>query len=144
MEPITTVTAALSLTKSAADLSKKLYEFGKTLKDRDERRQVDDMLDALTDLKRSASVLEDQNRELREKLRFKTDEYEFRNPFWYHKDRRSQPLCPKCFASSIAAPMAEATPGDDYRLCLVCNHSVDVNPAAHRAPFMSASGQADY
>lgn len=39
----------------------------------------------MRELKQSASNLEDENRELREKLRFKSDAYEFRNPFWSDK-----------------------------------------------------------
>ena len=40
---------------------------------------------------RAASELEDENRELREKLRFNSNEYEFRAPFWYHKANAQQP-----------------------------------------------------
>jgi hypothetical protein len=123
MEPITTVTAALSLTKSAAELSKKLYEFGKGLKDREQKHQVEEMQDTLTQFKRSASELEDENRALREKLRFKGDDYIFKHPFRYRKDNLQQPLCMKCFANNIEAPMGEA--GHDcspeYRRCLVCS-----------------------
>src|ERR1019366_4631373 len=97
MEPITTVTTVLSLTKSAAELSKKLYDFGKTLKDRDAKQQVDEMLETLRDLKQSAAQLEDQTRELREKLRFKSDEYDSHNPSHSRKDRPDEPLCAKCF-----------------------------------------------
>jgi hypothetical protein len=129
MEPISAITTALSLTKSAADLSKKLYDFGKGLKDRDQKRQVEEMTDALTEFKRSASELEDENRELREKLRFRSDDYEFRNPFWYHKERENEALCPKCFASNIAAPMGEQGFGctKENRACLVCGRSVQVS-----------------
>jgi hypothetical protein len=125
MEPITTVTAALSLTKSAAELSKKLYEFGKGLKDREQKRQVEEMQDALTEFKRSASELEDENRELREKLRFKSDDYVFRTPFRYHKDRPNEPLCMKCFAKGVVAQMGEqgVTCAAGNRRCLVCGQT---------------------
>lgn len=113
MEP-TTVTTTWAIAKTAADISKKLYEFGKNLKDREAKRQVDEILDSVRELKQSASELEDENRNLREKLRFKSDDYEFRTPFWYHKESPSQPLCPACFAKSIAAPMGE--PGQDCSL----------------------------
>ncbi|HXW91132.1 MAG TPA: hypothetical protein VEK33_11345 [Terriglobales bacterium] len=63
------------------------------------------MLDDLHDLKQRASELEDENRELREQLRFKSDDYGFHHPFYYKKARPEQPLCPKCFASGVAAPM---------------------------------------
>jgi hypothetical protein len=78
------------------------------------------ILDKVRELKQSTSELEDENRELREKLRFKSDEYEFRNPYWYHKAHPNERLCPKCFARGIAAAMSNAT-----ELCLVCkNYSI--------------------
>ncbi len=126
----TTVTAAWTIAKTAGEISKKLYEFAKNLKDREAKQQVEEILDKIRELKQSASELEDENRELREKLRFKSDEYEFRNPFWYHKAvNPDQPLCPKCFARHIPAPMGEPGQGctDDYRCCLVCGNFVEVS-----------------
>lgn len=99
MEPITTVTGVLTLAKTAAEVSKKLNEVWKNAKDRETKQQIEAILDSLHDLKQEAVALEDQNRELREKLRFKSDEYEFRNPFWYHKSHPDDPLCPTCFAA---------------------------------------------
>jgi hypothetical protein len=127
MEPIT-VTTAWGIAKSAAEISKKLYEFGKSLKDREAKQQVDEILDTVRELKQSASQLEEENRELREKLRFKADEYEFRTPFWYHKTNPRQPLCAKCFAGNVHAPMGEPGQGctDEYRRCLVCDQAVEV------------------
>jgi hypothetical protein len=126
MEPVTTVTAAWTIAKTAGEVSKKLYEFGKSLKDREAKQQVDEILDKLRELKQSASELEDENRELREKLRFKSDAYEFRTPFWYDKAHPDRPLCPMCFAKEIVAPMGEPGQGCDprYRRCLACNDVV--------------------
>lgn len=108
VEPLSTVTTAWSIAKTAGEISKKLYELGKSLKDRDTRQQVDEIVDRLRGLKQSASELEDENRELRERLRFDSEEYQFHTPFWYHKTNQpSQPLCPKCFANKVAAPMGE-------------------------------------
>ena len=59
MEPITTVTTAWSIAKTAGEISKKLYEFGKSLKDRDAKQQVDEILEKLRELKQSASGLQD-------------------------------------------------------------------------------------
>lgn len=131
MEPVTTtITTAWAITKSAGEISKRLYELGKSIKDRDLKHQLDEILDSVRALKQSASELEDENRSLREKLRFKSDEYEFRTPFRYHKARPDQPLCVKCFAKNIEAPMGE--PGQDcapsYRRCLVCGDGVEVAP----------------
>jgi len=124
MEPLTTVTTAWTIAKTAGEVSKKLYEFGKNLKDRDLKQQVDEILDKVRELRQSASVLEDENRDLREKLRFKTDEYEFRVPFMYHKARPDQPLCVKCFVKNIEAPVERRTNSDrvEYCQCLVCEH----------------------
>lgn len=81
MKPVTTVTAAWTIAKTAGEISKKLYEFGKGLKGRELKQQIDEILDQVRELKQSASELEDENRSLRDKLRFKSDEYEFSNPF---------------------------------------------------------------
>ena len=116
MEPVTTVTTAWTIAKTAGEISKKLFEFGKTLKDREAKQHVDEIVDSLRDLKQRASDLEDENRELREQLRFKSEEYEFRNPYWYHKTHPERRLCPKCFAKGIAAAM-----GDSSDRCLVCS-----------------------
>jgi hypothetical protein len=117
MDPVT----AWTIAKTAGEISKKLYELGKGLKDREAKQQVDDLIDKLRELKQSASELEDENRELGEKLRFKSDEYGFRNPFYFRKALPEQPLCPKCFASNIAAPMSDAYEASGlWRRCLVC------------------------
>jgi len=112
MEPVSTVTTAWTIAKTAGEISKKLYDFGKSLKDREAKQEVDEILDNVRELKQSASELEDENRALREKLRFKSDEYELRNPFWYARARPNQPLCATCFAKEIAAPMGEVGQGD--------------------------------
>jgi hypothetical protein len=103
MDPVSTWTIA----KTAGEIGKKLYELGKSLKDREAKHQVDEIVDKLRELKQSASELEDENRDLREKLRFKSDAYEFRTPFWYDKAHPGRPLCAQCFAKNIAAPMGE-------------------------------------
>ena len=131
MEPVT----ALTIAKSAGEIGKKLYEFAKSVKDRESKHKIDEIMDELRDLKQQASQLEDENRELRKRLHFKSDEYEFRSPFWYSKTHNERALCPKCFAKEIAAPMGER--GQDcneaYRKCLVCDECVEVsNPALLR------------
>lgn len=129
MEPVSTVTTAWTIAKTAGEISKKLYELGKSIKDREVKQQVDELLDKLRELKQSPSELEDENRDLRGKLRFKSDDYEFRSPFYYAKARPNEALCPKCFANEVEGPMGEPGQGcsGDYRKCLVCNHSIEVN-----------------
>ena len=121
-----TVTTAWTIAKTVSEISQRLYSFGKTLKDREAKQRVDEILDQVRELKHSASKLEDENRELREKLRFKSDEYEFRNPFWYHKTKPDGPLCPTCFATTTPAPMSQPSRDDAgmWRMCLVCRKSV--------------------
>ena len=145
MEPVSTVTTAWTIAKTAGEISKKLYELGKSLKDREAKKQVDEITDELRDLKHQASQLEDENRELRNKLRFKSDEYEFKTPFWYHKVNPERSLCPKCFANEIAAPMGEQGQGcgGNYRRCLVCGGSVEVNKSV-RLPSRIGPGPAGY
>ncbi len=129
-------TKAWAIAKTAADVTKKLFTFGKNLKDRDEKNQVDEMLEALRDLQQSAWELEQENRELREQLRFKSDDYVFRTPFRYHKDRPDEPLCMKCFAKGVVAQMGEqgftCTAGN--RRCLVCGHPEQVSQIRHPSP----------
>jgi hypothetical protein len=131
MEPVATVTTAWTIAKTAAEITKKLSEFEKSLRDRKAKQQVDEILDKLRELKQSASELEDENRELREKLRFKSDDYEFRTPFWYDKAHSDEPLCPKCFAKKITAHMGNLGHecATNYRRCLVCDKCVQVFPS---------------
>lgn len=113
-----------TLVKTIADATKNLYEVAKGLKDHETKQKVDDVLDKLRELKQSASELEEENRELREKLRFKSDEYEFRNPFWYKRTQPHDPLCAKCFAADVVAPMTKPFEEGRYRQCLVCRTNV--------------------
>lgn len=124
MDPLT----GWTIVKGVTEATNKLYGVAKDLKDRDAKQKLDGIVDELRDLKRQASELEDQNRELREKLRFKSDEFEFKKPFWYEKSHPERPLCPKCFANEIIAPVAEQksfTPGNTYPRCLHCQTYFD-------------------
>jgi hypothetical protein len=137
MEPVSTIAGAWSIAKAAGEASKKLHDLAKNLKDRDLKAEIHQVVDQLHELKQAASELEDQNRALREQLRFKSEEYEFRTPFYYEKAHPERALCPKCFAKNIPAPMAPLIAGEDYRLCLVCNQSVDVVHAGGRYPLLT-------
>jgi hypothetical protein len=141
MEPVTTATTVWTIAKTAGEISKKLYEFQKGLKDREAKQHVDEILDKLRELKQSASELEDENRNLREKLRFKSDDYDFRTPFWYPKDSPNRALCAQCFAKQIAAPMGEQGHGcsREYRRCLVCGHVVQVSHSVYEPPIINTN-----
>jgi hypothetical protein len=129
MEPVTTLTTAWTIAKTAGEIIKKLFVLGNSLKDREVKQQIDEILDELRALKQSASELEDENRRLRDKLRFKSDDYEFHTPFWFAKVHSDRPLCAMCFAKEIAAPMGEDGQGcrTGYRRCLVCGSTVEVS-----------------
>lgn len=136
MEPVSTVTTAWTVIRTTSEVSKKLNEVWKNLKDRDAKRQVEEILDKLHELKQSASQLEDENRELRERLRFKGEDYEFRNPFYYDKVHKDRPLCAKCFANYVAAPMGEEFRNSfaNWRKCLVCGNLVEDRPVRFEMP----------
>ena len=119
-EPISAISGAWTIVKTAGEATKKLYELSRQIKDQTTRQQVDEVLDELRDLKHQASLLEDENRELKAKLRFNSDEYEFRNPFWYKKGYKKTPLCPKCFSNHVAAPIGQGA-NLECPKCLVCD-----------------------
>ena len=125
-----------TLVKSVAEATSKLYEIAKGLKDREAKQKLDEVLDELREFKRQASEVEDQNRELREKLRFKSDDFEFKNPFWYEKNHPDRALCPKCFAKQIIAPVAEqfqGVSGVSFRRCLHCETSIEAQRGSIRS-----------
>lgn len=128
MEPVSSIATAWTIAKTAGEISKKLYEFGKGLKDSEAKHHVDEILDELRELKQQASELEDENRNLRERLRFKSADYEFRMPFWYPKDAPNHALCPKCLARQVPASTGEPGNGcsPNYRRCLVCENMIEI------------------
>ena|SRR5215469_17577666 len=132
MEPISIVTGVIGI-------GDRVYKLAKNVKDHEIKHQLDEIGDELRDLKQSASKLEDENRELREKLRFKSEAYEFRNPFWYDKAHPDRPLCPKCHAKQIDGPVGEL---DDpqYRSCLVCGEAIRVDNRQRRQPAVPGYG----
>jgi len=127
---------AWEIAKTVAQVSTKVFNFRKTLKTSEEKRQVDEILDTLSELKQSAGELEDENRELREKLRFKSDDYVFYTPFRYHKDRPNEPLCMKCFAKGVVAQMGDQgfTCVAGNRRCLVCGQTEQVSQISDPSP----------
>lgn len=44
-----------------------------------------------------------RNRDLKEKLCFKTEQFDFIRLFWYEKKHDDQLLCPKCFARNVCS-----------------------------------------
>jgi hypothetical protein len=64
----------------------------------EEKQQLMAVYDTLMNLKRDAGDMEDTIRDLKEKLRFKRDDFELKNPFWFDKRFPDRALCPKCFS----------------------------------------------
>ncbi len=117
----------LTLFNAIATAGKSIYEIAQGTSKLETKRQLMEVYDTLMSLKREAAELEDENHNLNEKLRFKDDEFEFKNPFWYEKKYPDRPLCAKCFANKKTAPMSqvyESSLGRITRHCLVCDHNV--------------------
>jgi hypothetical protein len=128
VDPFSVVTGTFSLVKAAREISDQLHDLTKRVKDRETKQEIEHVLDKVSDLKHSAARLEDENRDLLEKLRFKSDDYKFETPFWYPKDNPELAFCPKCFAQQTLGPMGAPGQGcnDAYRRCLVCYNMVQV------------------
>lgn len=108
-----------------------------------------EVYDTLMSLKRDAGDLEDENRELKGKLRFSGDDFEFKNPLWFDKNHPDRALCPKCFSKQIIAPVAE--PYDNgvaqFRRCLSCDTAIEVgrsNRPAQGSGFYSPGSDEDW
>lgn len=117
-----------ALAKNAGDAYAKVAALLDLVKDREHKRQLDAILDELSALKRGIHAADDEIRGLRERLRFKSEEYVWRNPFHYHKAHPDQPLCAKCFVQGIEGRMGAPGQGcnEDYRCCLVCGSTVEI------------------
>ena len=125
MDPVT----GIGLFKSIAEATKTIGEIARSVKDHEVKEKLNSVYDTLISLKQDAATLEDENRDLQERLRFKSDEFEFRNPFYYERKYPDRPLCPKCFVENHrVAPMAGPYRATGwYRRCLVCAHTFKVS-----------------
>lgn len=117
----------LLLFNAMATAGKNLYEIAQGVSKLETKQQLMDVYDTLMNLKRQAADLEDENRNLREQLRFTSDEFEFKLPFWYEKSHPERALCPKCFAKKIVAPVGQPYDGgtNTYRKCLHCDTPIE-------------------
>jgi hypothetical protein len=123
------------IVKTAGEVTRKLYEIVKDVKEREVKERIDEVLDQLRELKNQASELEDQNRELREKLRFKSDDYEFKTPFWYEKAHSDQPLCAKCFTEQkIAHVVVRQDEEGTHGRCLHCDAYIPIQRISRPDP----------
>jgi len=121
VDPVT----AWTIAKTAGEISKKLYELGKGLKDREQQQKVDEIVDKLRDLKQLASELEDENREVREKLSSRATTTIFGLPFGIQKTSLTCPFARSVLLRALLPQWENSTwtaPGRPYRTCLVCNN----------------------
>jgi hypothetical protein len=123
-------TQAIALFSAIASAGKTVFDIAQSTTKAEEKDRLMDVYDTLMDLKRAAADLEDENRELKLKLRFKSDDFAFRSPFYYEKnDAANQPFCPKCFSNEKTSPMGPTFRYNDgplVRSCLVCNQVFSV------------------
>jgi hypothetical protein len=123
----------LALFNAIATAGKTIYEIAQGASKVEEKQRLMGVYDMLMNLKRDAADLEDQIRDLSIKLRFKSDDFEFKNPFWYEKSHPDRPLCAKCFAGETIGPMGEeeriGSSGARYtRMCLACRIPMHYGP----------------
>ena len=119
--------AGLTLFNAIATAGKTIYDIAQGTAKLETKQQLMEVYDSLMNLKREAAELEDQNRDLKNKLRFKSDEFEFKNPFWFEKNFPDRALCPKCFSKQIVAPVSAPYDNDVaiWRRCLSCETSIE-------------------
>ncbi|HXX02292.1 MAG TPA: hypothetical protein VEJ00_13845, partial [Candidatus Acidoferrales bacterium] len=119
LDPQTT----FSLFNAIATAGRTIYDIAQGTTKLEEKQQLMAVYDQLMNLKRSAADLEDENYGLKQKLRFKGDEFEFKNPFWFEKKHPDRALCPKCWSKQIAAPVGQPYDNDFgiFRRCLTCD-----------------------
>ena len=119
--------AGVTLFNAIAIAGKAIYEIAQGTSQLETRQRLMEVYDSLMNLKREASELEDRNHDLKEKLRFKSDEFEFKNPFWFDTKHPDRALCPKCFSKQILAPVAAPYDNDlgRWRRCLSCDTAIE-------------------
>ena len=124
----------LTLFNAIATAGKTIFDIAQGASKLDTKQQLMEVYDNLVNLKREAAELEDQNRVLKEKLRFKSEDFDFKNPFWFEKTHPDRPLCPMCFAKGISAPMSKPNTdqGGAWSRCLACNNIIHHEPTQSR------------
>ena len=122
----------LTLFNAIAAAGKTIYGIAQGTSKLEEKQELMEVYDTLMNLKRDAAELEDRNRDLNQKLRFKSDDFVFKNPFWFDKSHPDRALCPKCFSKQVVAPVA--APYDNgigvFRRCLSCDTVIEESRSA--------------
>jgi hypothetical protein len=126
---------AITLFSAVANAGKVVYDIAQGTARMEEKQRLMDVYNTLMSLKRDAADLEDLNRELKEKLRFRGEDFEFKTPFWYEKKHPERALCAKCYSAEKASPMSEVYEAtlSFYRDCLVCGNHVYVDASLRQS-----------
>lgn len=143
VDPIT----GFSLFRTVTEAAKRIADVAKDVKDYETKKKLGEVQDIMISLKQAASELEDENHDLKEKLRFRSDDFEFRNPFWYEKKHPDRALCPKCYVDQKISPVS--APYDNevaiWRRCLACGTAVEeaASRKSRSSDFYSGPGGPD-
>jgi hypothetical protein len=121
----------LTLFNAIATAGRTIYDIAQGTSKLEEKQQLMKVYDTLMSLKRSAGDLEDENHDLKAELRFKSDDFEFKNPFWFEKNHPDRPLCPKCFSKRNIGPVAASYDNGSgvFRRCLACDTIIEEGPS---------------
>ena len=140
MDPLTlsTAAAALGAVKNVSDLGQALAKRVQKVKNREVRREVDDMLVGLTTVRAAVDRVAQENSDLRSenddlKRRLKQrDEYEFKDAAYWRKldDGSTDPVprCPKCMHGKQpqTVPMRHDAEDQNYH-CVVCGYDTNAD-----------------
>lgn len=135
--------AGLTLFNAIAAAGRTIYDIAQGTSKLEEKQQLMEVYDTLMNLKREAAELEDQNRDLKHELRFKSEDFEFKNPFWFEKNHPDRALCPKCFSHQIIAPVSAPYDNGEavWRKCLSCNTTIEeTRRRGHDSGFYGGEG----
>jgi len=96
--------SGLTLFNAIATAGKTIYDIAQGTSKLETKQQLMEVYDILMNLKREASELEDQNHDLKEKLRFKSDDFEFKNPFLVRQETSRPGILPEVFFEADCCP----------------------------------------
>jgi hypothetical protein len=123
------VGSALGIANSAISAAKSAYELVKKTSDIELKHQVSDVMNSILDLKVKILELDEENRQLRQRLEQRDNiKRESESGFWL-KDGETDPLCPTCYEGPshaivyLKAKYYSAELRRTTRFCHVCHSS---------------------
>jgi hypothetical protein len=136
--------SGLTLFNAIATAGKTIFDIAQGTSKIEEKQELMSAYDLLMGLKRQVAELEDENHELKKKLRFRSGDFEFKNPFWFEKAFPERALCPKCFSKQIIAPVGKQYDNGVaiWRKCLTCESAIEEAPSrkGHGEPYGYGGG----